>query len=125
MGKMKDADLLSNTKIVLMGASNVNNFQSKPSDDYVERFMDNNLVSMAIYDGTDNKFEIDTSICSIKNIMMKQLFDIGECGEIENIHEQIALNLKNQLNKISNQKPDKHIKDFDAWYEKWKEVNAK
>ncbi len=125
MEKMKDADLLSNTKIVLMGASNVNNFQSKPSDDYVERFMDNNLVSMAIYDGTNDKFEIDTSICSIKNIMMKQLFDIGECGEIENIHEQIALNLKNQLNKTRPQKPDEHIKDFDAWYEKWKEVNAK
>lgn len=127
MERMKEHNLLENTKIVLAGTSNVNSFQNEQPDDFVEKFVNNNLVNMAVYNGKDNHFQVNNIICPIKNIMMQQLFNIGKCGDIKNLHEQTANTLKKHLYKMSlseNKKDSERTASFEKWYQKWKAVNA-
>ena len=127
MDRMKEHNLLKNTKIVLAGASNVNSFQNSQPDDFVEKFVNNNMVSMAIYNGKNAGFQVNNAICPIKSIMMQQLFNIGRCGDIENVHEQTAKTLKLHLYKMSmaDSKENKEQSGiFAEWYKKWKAANA-
>ena len=55
--------------------------------------------------------------------MTKELFGIGKCGEIENMHELTINNLKTSLynlNAIENIDSDT---DFNHWYQEWKKYN--
>lgn len=123
MDKMNDSGLLNNTKIVLMGASNVNNFQNIPADDYAEKFIDNNLVNLAIYDGTNPQFRKDDKICPAVDIINQQLFGFGKCGEIENVHEQTLINLKQKLYNLNINENNINDKHFTDWYKIWKKYN--
>lgn len=125
MNKMRENNLLKNSKIVLMGTSNVNNFQNSQIDDYAEKFINNNLVNLAIYDDKNAEYQQDKSICPAVNLITQQLFGFGECGEIKNVHEQILINLKQKLLNLDVEQ-DEVIDtgfDFDKWYEIWKQQN--
>ena len=125
MNKMRENNLLKNSKIVLMGASNVNNFQNSQIDDYAEKFINNNLVNLAIYDDKNAEYQQDKSICPAVNLITQQLFGFGECGEIKNVHEQILINLKQKLLNLDvdqDEVTDTGF-DFDKWYEIWKQQN--
>ncbi len=121
---LSENNLLENTKIVLAGASNVNNFQSVLSDDYAQRFIDNNLVNLAIYDNNKAVFEKDNTICKSRIFVTKELFGIGRCEEIDNIHEQTLKNIKSKLFDINNQQPVENDENFNKWYEDWKKYNV-
>ena len=79
---------------------------------------------MAIYDNNKAVFEKDNSICKSRIFVTKELFGIGKCEEIDNIHEQTLNNLKTRLFDLNNQQPIEDAENFNEWYEKWKEYNA-
>lgn len=122
MDRMSEQNLLKNSKIVLMGASNVNNFQNAPSDNYIEKFMDNNLINLAIYD--DGQYQENITICPATDLINQQLFGFGKCGEIKNVHEQTLLALKQKLYSLSlPNNTESDSTEFDKWYENWKKTN--
>lgn len=123
MDKLAENKLLYDTKIVFAGASNVNDFQTNLSDDYSKRFIDNNLVSLAVYDNNKAKFEYDDTICPLRDLMTKELFGIGKCGKIENMHEQAVNNLKSSLYNLKIQENAVDGVEFNQWYEQWKRNN--
>ena len=123
MNKMQENGLLKNSKIVLMGASSVNNFQNIQYDDYIEKFLNNNLINLAIYNDRNTQYQYDTSICPAINLITQQLFGFGECREIENLHEQTLLNLKQTLRNLEVKQNNNGNIDFDKWYDQWKKYN--
>ena len=123
MDKMNERNLLDTTKIVLMGASNVNNFQSTPPDDYIEKFLNNNLVNLAVYNGKNKQYQEDNTICPVVDLITQQLFGFGQCGELTNLHEQTLNTLKQTLINTNNSEPENHGKEFSEWYENWKKHN--
>lgn len=123
MDKMNERNLLDTTKIVLMGASNVNNFQNTPPDDYIEKFLNNNLVNLAVYNGKNKQYQEDNTICPVVDLITQQLFGFGQCGELTNLHEQTLNTLKQTLINTNNSEPENHGKEFSEWYENWKKHN--
>lgn len=123
MNKLNDDGILYNTKIVLTGASNLNNFRNDVTSDYIDNFLRNSLVNMAVFNGSRPEFKKNGAICPVRTIMTQQIFGFGKCSELDNLHEQTLLGLKQTIYNLSKKDEEDNREEFENWYEMWKLKN--
>lgn len=127
MRKLKEADVLDKSVVVVQGLSGVDDLKNVNEKLFIPVFKNKNLVTMAIRDPLKKQFTIGNEVCSAPDILSQYLFKRGMCKEMHNLglHIGAQKELKGMLNLF---KPDEKmtenaLKVFDIWYDDWLKVN--
>ena len=125
INKLKADDLWDNTVVIIQGTSGVNDFQNYKFSGYVDNFLANRLVGMAIHDNSQKQAETDMGFCPTNNILKQYLFHPNQQCEASklDIHGSVYEDLRRRLELRSLGADENNIDTFNKWYEQWLKVS--
>lgn len=125
INKLKTDNLWNNTVVIIQGTSGVNDFQNYKFSGYVDNFLANRLVGMAIHDNSQKQAETDMGFCSTNNILKQYLFHPNQQCEASklDIHGSVYEDLRRKLELRSLGADENNIDTFNKWYEQWLKVS--
>ncbi len=122
---LRKHNLWEDTIMVVQGTSGVNDFRNKKYPEFIDNFMANRLVNMAIHDKYMQKYEVDMGFCPTNNILIQYLFQPNKTcrpAKLE-IHNSVYTTLRKKLKYLTGNIEADYIADFDNWYNKWQQEN--
>ncbi len=124
--KLREKNLWDDTVVVIQGTSGVNNFQNYKYQDFIDNFMANRLVGMAIHDKHQKKAEVNMGFCPTNNILSQYLFHPKEQCEPKklDIHGSLYEALRRKLYYLSSRADIDHSEKFTKWYAEWLKINT-
>lgn len=118
-------DLWSDTVLILQGTSGVNDFRNTPIEKTVPDFLANRSVLMAIHDDEISKFQTDNRLCSTSQFLAEYLFPNKICNSNRlGLHGMIIEEIRERLDKLSEDITADRTSEFSEWYGKWAEKNG-
>ena len=123
---MKKQNLWDDTMVVIQGISGVNNFKNYTYNEFIENFIANRLVTMAIHDKNIKTAEINMDFCSTNSILTKYLFhpNAGCKQDTLGIHKNLYQTLQDKLSNLTVGAYNNYESAFENWYNKWSEFNS-
>lgn len=123
--RLKADNLWNDTVLVIQGTSGVNNFQNYKQDKFVDNFLSNRLVNMAIHDKQMNKYQVSRSFCPTQSILMEYLFNKPCQPSNLGVHSSLVANVQAQINRLTKGIHNNQIAKFEKWYSDWKDYNQR
>ena len=127
LDQLQSNDLLEKTVIILEGMSSVNNFSSKPYDNFVDDFIYRKLTTLAIKSPVNDSVVFNDNICEANGIIRHYLYKDKVCNGLDeiNIHQSLKTNLVETLADldISEEQAANNLTAFDTWYAQWYAIN--
>ena len=120
-------NLLDDTVLVINGISSDHNFGDTTSRSFVQGFIQDKMVALAIKSPTNKNFIINKKVCATKDIINQYLYNTNYCTDLSDIGISGAYR-----DKILNELEEKEINVddiehsigfFDKWYKSWSMVN--
>lgn len=123
--QLKEKNLWDNTIVIIQGISGVNNFKNYKYTKFLDNFIANRLVTMAIHDKNMKNTDADTELCSTNNILSKYLFNPNtKCNRAKlGIHHNLYQTLQQKMQELTLGANINYSTDFADWYQKWQNVN--
>ena len=123
---MKKQNMWDDTVVVIQGISGVNNFKNYAYTEFIENFIANRLVTMAIHDKNIKTAEMNMDFCSTNSILTKYLFhpNAGCKQDTLGIHKNLYQALQDKLNDLTVGAYNNYKSAFENWYMKWSEFNS-
>lgn len=125
MQQMEKNNLLENTSIVIQGTSSVNNFRPVMTGNFMDDFVANRLVSMAIYDKSLKNKQLDWRFCPTNQLVNSFINNKNLCKKVPDlgVHEKVIISLNRLLNQLSEEIKLDYKPNFEKWYETWLTLN--
>ena len=125
INKLKADNLWNNTVVIIQGTSGVNDFQNYKFSGYVDNFLANRLVGMAIHDNNQSEAKTDMEFCPTNSILKQYLFHPNQQCEASklDIHGNVYEDLRRKLELRSMGADENNIDTFNKWYEQWLKVS--
>ena len=127
MQNLRRNDLFDKTVVVLQGTVGVDGLGKGNTNDFVNTAKNEKLVTMAIRDPFQNKFEINYDMCAAPNLLKRYLFKSDSCEDFSalNLHPDALAVLKQNIMsyRILPQDVKNAQQFFGSWYNEWAAVN--
>jgi len=116
---------LNDTMIIIQGVSGTNDFTAEAKQDYIDNFIANKSVNMAVLTMGKRKSEINPVLCSVNDIVSAYLQNKPSCSQQTDIgiHDKIKTKLNSKLNRLTSNIGKDTSEIFTKWYEKWQAHN--
>lgn len=123
--QLKENNMWDDTTIVIQGTSGVNNFKNYRYTKFIDNFIANRLVTMAIHDKKQKNTEADMELCPTNNILTRYLLHTNaSCDQTKlGIHSNLYQTLQQKLQQLTRGANIDHSAEFTAWYQKWQAAN--
>ena len=125
MQQMEKNNLLEDTSIIIQGTSSVNNFRSVMTGNFMDDFVANQSVSMAIYDKSLKNKQFDWRFCSTNQLVSSFINNKDLCKKVPDlgVHEKVIISLNRLLNQLNEGIKSDYRQNFEKWYETWLSLN--
>lgn len=127
LGRLEEEGLLNKTVLIVEGMSSINNFQVKSYDKFIDDFIYDKLVTLAVKSPLNQKVSFNNEICESDSIIREYLYKDKNCSGLDgiNIHKSLKSGLVSGLSALdlSDEQVSENIKSFDAWYASWYAIN--
>ena len=127
--KLQAEDLENKTSVIIQGISSFEQGIKHKDIDFVTKFINSQLVTLAIKDPYSEYFNVLPNICPVKNILNNMLYGADLCKDLSGLNAHIAIK-KDMLKKL---KQDTGLDEeylqkatdyFDAWFQEWRKNNG-
>ena len=125
--RLADENLLEKSVVIVEGMSSVNNFRNKPYDDFVDDFVYDKLVTLAVKSPIKHTNVFNNIICESDSIVRHYLYKDKNCEGLAgiNIHQSLKDNLLNKLAEldVTKKQAENNEEAFNDWYASWYAIN--
>ena len=125
--RLADENLLEKSVVIVEGMSSINNFRNKPYDDFVDDFVYDKLVTLAVKSPIKHTNVFNNIICESDSIVRHYLYKDKNCEGLAgiNIHQSLKDNLLNKLAEldVTKKQAENNVEAFNDWYASWYAIN--
>ena len=123
--RLKADNLWNDTVMVIQGTSGVNNFQNYKQDNFIDNFLTNRLVNMAIHDKQMKEYQVGQNFCPTQGILAEYLFNRPCKATNLSVHNSLIANVHAKVNQLTKGMYNDQTARFDKWYRDWQDYNQR